>query len=63
MAYIVGLMLMAVGLAVGLLGEYFAQPILLTVGGFLITAGIATLLLGAGSRGGRGDEPGGYIRP
>lgn len=63
MAYLIALGLIVIGLGIGLYGEYFGAPILLVVGGFFITAGVATLLLRGGSRGGRGDEPGGYIRP
>jgi len=63
MSYIIGLILMFIGLVLGLFGEREGSEILLILGGFFITAGITTVLLRAGSRGGRGDEPDGHIRP
>lgn len=63
MAYIIGLILMVVGLALGLFGEREGSQVMMILGGFFITAGITTVLLNAGARGGRGDEPGGHIRP
>ncbi len=63
MTYIVGFVLMLIGLGLGLVGEVHASQGLLIIGGFLITSGFTTVLLEAGVRGSRGDEPPGYIRP
>lgn len=63
MTYIVGFVLMLIGLGLGLVGEVQAAEGLLMAGGFLITAGFTTVLLEAGVRGSRSDEPPGYIRP
>ena len=63
MSYIVGVLLMLVGLATGLIGERIMSYELLMIGGFLIAAGVATILLSGSGRGGRHDEPNGHIRP
>lgn len=63
MAYIIGLVLMLIGLALGIIGEREGAQLLLTVSGCLITAGVATVLLRASANGDRSDEPDGRIRP
>lgn len=63
MAYIIGMVLMLLGLALGIIGEREGSELFLTIGGCLITAGVATVLLRASATGGRKDEPDGHIRP
>ncbi|MCA9554777.1 MAG: hypothetical protein KC933_32405 [Myxococcales bacterium] len=63
MGYIVGVVLMLLGLTLGLIGEQLQGPVLLIISGLFIAAGVTVVLLVGGGRGGRGDEPDGHIRP
>lgn len=66
---LLGLILILVGGLLGLLGDY---PVghaahtsfeLMVFGGLMLASGMVLLLLGSAGRGGRGDEPPGFIRP
>jgi hypothetical protein len=63
MGYIFGSILLLAGLILGLVGERLTSGGLLLLSGLLLAAGVATVLLVGGGRGGRGDEPDGHIRP
>ena len=63
MGYIIGILLLLVGVALGIVGERTGGSGLLLVSGLLIAAAVTLVLLTGGGRGGRGDEPSGHINP
>ncbi len=65
----IGLIVAAIGAVLGLIGDYpinspaYLSFELAVVGGLMLALGTVFVLWASGKRGGRGDEPPGYIRP
>lgn len=69
MRYIIALALILLGTTLGLIGDApinhlaYSSFALMVIGGLLLAAGFAVLLLSSARINSRGDEPYGHIRP